>query len=246
MWANHDWKNVYPARSPSDAAVLLPQRHTLEDFGRVAAYCAERYWKQPNALTIGGAPVFSIFDAGKLVEQMGGGEGVRRGLDRMREVAAKAGVPKLHLQVANGYDKYAGQLRTWGFDSVTQYGTFAWTYGMKPAGARIPYGVGCSEGVASWAKTRAAVGGGMPFYPCVQVGWDDSPRFGEYAGVAINRSPDQFERLLRAARHTVAGDAGEKLVYVAAWNEWTEDHVLLPDSTWGYGYLEALRRVARG
>ena len=24
MWANHDWKNVYPARSNREAAILLP------------------------------------------------------------------------------------------------------------------------------------------------------------------------------------------------------------------------------
>ena len=35
MWANHDWKNVYPARSPDAAAILTPQRHSVEDFERV-------------------------------------------------------------------------------------------------------------------------------------------------------------------------------------------------------------------
>ena len=254
MWANHDWKNVYPARSPNAAAVIFPQVHTLADFERVAEYCAEHYWHEPNYLKIGdlqlgdphgGAPVFSIFDASKLVEQLGGVDGAKRGLSAMRERAAKLGFSKLHLQVASGYEKYQGRLKEMGFDSVTQYGTFGWTYGAKPAGSRIPYGVGCAEGVKSWAKGRAAAAG-VPFYPCVQVGWDDSPRFGEYAAVAINRSPDQFERMLRAARHAVAEDAGQKLVYVAAWNEWTEDHVLLPDSIWGYGYLEAVRRAMRG
>jgi hypothetical protein len=32
---------------------------------------------------------------------------------------------------------------------------------------------------------------------------------------------------------------------VSAWNEWTEDHCLLPDSIWGYSYLEALKRAVR-
>ncbi len=32
MWANHDWKNVCPARSPDQAATLLPQVHMLADF----------------------------------------------------------------------------------------------------------------------------------------------------------------------------------------------------------------------
>jgi hypothetical protein len=35
------------------------------------------------------------------------------------------------------------------------------------------------------------------------------------------------------------------MIYIAAWNEWTEDHILLPDTYWGYSYLEALRRAVK-
>ena len=57
--------------------------------------------------------------------------------------------------------------------------------------------------------------------------------------------PAQFERLLRAARHFAAEQNGQRLIYIGAWNEWTEDGVLLPDTIWGYSYLEALRRAVR-
>jgi Glycosyltransferase WbsX len=69
------------------------------------------------------------------------------------------------------------------------------------------------------------------------------PASGEYSSVAINRTPDQFERLVRAARHFVASGDKQKLPYIGAWNEWTEDGVLLPDTYWGFSYLEALRRA---
>ena len=246
MWANHDWKNVYPARSPDEAAVIFPQVHTLPDFEHVANYCAEHYWTQRNYLRIDGAPLFALFDAGKVVQQLGA-DGLKRGLSSMRARAAKLGVGDLHLQSAGGYDRYPGQLRSFGFDSATQYGTFGWTYGSKPPGSRIPYGVGVEEGIRSWKHLHEAIT--IPFHPCVQVGWDDSPRFEEFASIAINRSPDQFERFVRAARHDVAqhgNGKNDKLIYVAAWNEWTEDHVLLPDTLWGFSYLEALRRGSSG
>ena len=247
MWANHDWKNVYPARSPDQAAVLLPQTHSLEDFDAVANYCAEHYFSQSNYLRLEGAPVFALFDAGKVVEQLGK-DGLRAGLGRMRERAAKLGFPRLHLQVCNGYDRYETELGELGFDSATMYGTFGWTYGAKPPGSRIPYGVGAREAVAAWKQKQQRVR--VPFFPACSVGWDDSPRFEENAAIAINRSPDQFERLVRAARHGVGGSQGSgaqaAMIYIAAWNEWTEDHVLLPDTTWGYSYLEALKRAAKG
>lgn len=242
MWANHDWKNVYPARSPQEAGTLIPQLHDEKDCGEVANYCCEHYFSQRNYLRIGDAPVFAIFDAGKIVEQLGEG-GCRRSLDLMRERAHKLGFPKLHLQVCNGYSPAPGRLRELGFDSATMYGTFGWTYGSKPAGSRLPYGLGASEAVGAWQVNKKKLP--VPFYPACSVGWDDSPRFGEYASIAINRSPDQFERLVRAARHFVASQEDPKLIYIAAWNEWTEDHVLLPDSYWGYSYLEALRRAVR-
>ncbi len=240
MWANHDWKNVYPARSPDDAALLIPQLHSLPDFEAVATYCSEHYFHQPNYLRINGAPVFAIFDLGKLLQQLGP-DNLKRALTLLRERARTLGTPELHLQIVSGYDRHAAELRNFGFDSATQYGTFGWTYGAKPPGSRIPYGVGCTEAIASWQRANSLP---LPFHPCVQVGWDDSPRFEDFASIAVNRSPDQFERLLRAARHTVAGNTfTPRLLYVAAWNEWTEDHVLLPDTIWGYSYLEAVRRA---
>ncbi len=242
MWANHDWKNVYPARSPDQAAILLPQVHTLPDFERVTNYCAEHYFRQPNYLRIENAPLFAIFDMGKIIEQLGV-DGLKRALVLMRERAHTLGLPGLHLQIVGGYERYRAQLKEFGFDSATQYGTFGWTYGSKPPGSRLPYGVGAVEGIASWGKARATLS--VPFHPCVSVGWDDSPRFAEFSAVAIDRTPDQFERAVRAARHTVAGSGQDKLIYVAAWNEWTEDHVLLPDTYWGYSYLEALRRAVK-
>lgn len=241
MWANHDWKNLYPARSPDQAAILLPQIHTFADFEHVLNYCAEHYFSQPNYLRIGGAPVFALFDPGKAIQQLGF-DGLRRSLQLMRERAQKLGFPRLHLQVCNGYENYQQQLHDLGFDSATTYGTFSWTYTQTP-GTRLPYGIGAVEAIASWKAKRDHLR--IPFFPCCTIGWDDSPRFGENSSIAIDRTPDQFERLVRAARHFIAEASHSKLIYIDAWNEWTEDNVLLPDSYWGYSYLEALRRAVK-
>ncbi len=241
MWANHDWKNVYPARSPDDAALLLPQTHSFEDFENVTNYCAEKYFSQPSYFRIDDAPLFGIFDIGKVIQQLGE-DGLKHALQIMRERSHKLGFSKIHLQVCNGAGRFESRLREFGFDSETLYGTFAWTYGAKPPGSRIPYGVGASEAISLWQQRSHA--SPVPFFPTCSAGWDDSPRFGHYSSVAINRTPDQFERLVRAARHFVS-PSSPRLIYVGAWNEWTEDSVLLPDTLWGYSYLEALHRAVR-
>ncbi|MCX6985251.1 MAG: glycoside hydrolase family 99-like domain-containing protein, partial [Lentisphaerae bacterium] len=35
----------------------------------------------------------------------------------------------------------------------------------------------------------------------------------------------------------------EKIMFINAWNEWTEGSYLEPDKKYGFGYLEALKTI---
>ncbi len=243
MWANHHWKNVYPARSPREAATILPQLHSEADALAAIDYCIEHYFHEPNYWRLGGLPVFAIFDVNLLLESFTPAQ-LRATLDKMRERAARAGLGGLHFQASHVYGGHEAQLKALGFDSATMYHTFGWSYGEKPPGSRTPYGIAAVRSIQAWRETAAKVN--VPFFPDCPVGWDDSPRFGVSAHMVSERSPDQYERLLRAAQYfSAASTAQPKVIFLSAWNEWTEDHVLLPDTIFGYSYLEAVRRVFR-
>ena len=65
---------------------------------------------------------------------------------------------------------------------------------------------------------------------------------GQGAHVFIHRTPDQYERFLEAAKYFLAEKkTNPAVVFLSSWNEWTEDHYLVPDTVHGYGYLEAVR-----
>jgi hypothetical protein len=244
MWANHHWNNVYPARSPREAATLLPQLHSEDDTLKLIDYCIEHYFHQPNYWRIEGRPVFAIFNLNLLLETFSPDQ-IRRVFDQMRERVARAGLGELHLQASHVYGGHEHQLKSLGFDSATLYHTFGWSYGGRPPGSRTPYGVAAERTVQVWKETAAKLS--VPFFPDCPVGWDDSPRFGSSAHMVNERSPDQYERLLRAAQYfSAASPATPKIVFLSAWNEWTEDHVLLPDTVFGYSYLDAVRRVFGG
>ena len=244
MWANHHWKNVYPARSPELAATILPQVHSEEDTLQALDYCLEHYFHQPNYWRIEGRPVFAIFDLNLLLAAFSA-DGLKRLFDKLRERAAKTGLNGLHIQASHVYPRT--DLKSLGVDSATLYHTAGWTYGGKPPGGRTPYGELALASIRAWKENAGEVG--VPFYPDCPVGWDDSPRFGSRSHLVTQRTPDQFERLLRAAKYFSAGGSAvreqAKIIFLSAWNEWTEDHVLLPDTVFGYSYLEAVRRVFR-
>lgn len=242
MWANHDWKNVYPARSPEEAAVLLPQIHSVEDCAKAIDYCIERYFHRSNYWRLDGAVVFAIFDIAKLAEGVGGADGLKRSFDLMRERVSKAGLGELHIQASQVYGGFEPEFKALGVNSATSYHTFGWTYGGRPPGGLSPYVDGALATIQRWNKVRSECS--VPYFPDCPAGWDDSPRFGRAAHMVTERSPDQYELLLRAARHFVS-DQASKIVFLSSWNEWTEDHVLLPDTVYGYSYLEAVRRAFR-
>ena len=54
----------------------------------------------------------------------------------------------------------------------------------------------------------------------------------------------KFERALRMAKQYVdTHDLPARLITVNSWNEWTETSYLMPCDKFGYGYLEAVKKV---
>ena len=131
MWANHHWKNVYPATSPDAAATMLPQRHSEADCLRVIDYCIGHYFREPNYWRIGNGLVFGIFDLSLIIEQLGA-DGWKRASDAMRARVRAAGLGELHFQANHVYGGHEPRLKELGIDSATQYHTFGFTV-LAPA-----------------------------------------------------------------------------------------------------------------
>ena len=85
----------------------------------------------------------------------------------------------------------------------------------------------------------------IPYYPHVSCGWDNNPRFKKFRpGIVKNNTPENFEAAMRAAKEYVDRyPSRPALITVNSWNEWTETSYLEPDDLYGYGYLEAIKRI---
>jgi hypothetical protein len=56
-------------------------------------------------------------------------------------------------------------------------------------------------------------------------------------------SPESFGHFLDIqVKRSIA--EGKEFLFINAWNEWAEGAYLEPDERYGYGYLEAVKRVS--
>jgi len=248
MWAYHDVRynywNVHLYRDNNN--ILFNAKVDWENFRIIVERVINNYFKRPNYFKINGEPVFSIFSVNKLIESFGGSvEETRKALDYFRDEVKKAGFPGLHLQWNQGggsvmtqeaAERFAARIKELGFDSFAMYnmGGFNEDY--------LVYG-------ANSLKIREQLDAilDIPVFPCVSIGWDDTPRFpgkGIKDVVHYHNTPESFAALLsKAKRYADAHPEQPKLITINAWNEWVEGSYLLPDMLNGFGYLEAVKEV---
>lgn len=90
----------------------------------------------------------------------------------------------------------------------------------------------------------------IPVFPCVSIGWDDTPRFpakGANDCTRFHNTPQSFATYLSEAKKYVENHPDQPgFLMINAWNEWVEGSYLLPDKLYGFGYLEAVRDVMDG
>ena len=75
------------------------------------------------------------------------------------------------------------------------------------------------------------------------VGFDDTPRRGAKARIIKGQTPEKFEEYIYQLLK-ISADQGRELMFITAWNEWSEGAYLEPDTVNGTAYLEALKRAA--
>ena len=124
-----------------------------------------------------------------------------------------------------------------GFDSITHYQYVHFTDTARP------YPEILKDVRREWKAIEAR--SPIPYFPHVSLGWDNNPRYKETTGgIMRENTPENVEQALRMAKAYADAHPGQPpLVTVNAWNEWPESSYLMPDDLYGYGYLQAVRRV---
>jgi hypothetical protein len=248
MWANHDVKynywNVHRYKDNTD--ILWNAKVDWKNYQIIVDRVINKYFKQPNYFKINGEPVLSIFSINKLLESFGNSEEeARKALDYFRDEVKKAGFPGLHIQWNQGGGsvmsekaarQFTDKVKAMGFNSVAMYNM----------GGRVEDYIEYGTNSIKIREQMDAILD-VPVFPCVSIGWDDTPRFpakGIHDVVHYNNTPRSFATLLyKAKKYADSHPEQPKLITINAWNEWVEGSYLLPDMLNGFDYLEAVKEV---
>ena len=222
-------------------------------------YVIENYFHLPEYWEVDGGKYFSLYELSTFVKGLGGMQQAAEAIESFRKKAAAKGY-KLHInfvewglqnEALTGSDKNKAVEICKG-DSVTSY---VWIHNFVPkAPLYAPYADGRDGAGPYWEKFRNTFS--VEYYPNVSMGWDSSGRFdpqeeyvadpngGYYCTIMSENTPEEFEKALQMSKDFLdAGKNRNKIVTLYAWNEWTEGGYLEPEKKYGYGYLEAIKKV---
>jgi lipopolysaccharide biosynthesis protein len=243
MWANESWTRRWDGR---ESDILMGQRYEevpatgfIDDVMPIL--------KDPRYMRISGRAVIGIYRPGQIPDLPGV-------IASWREAARGAGAGELCVLNVDVVKEFHG------LDDAARAG-FDGSLGFPPHNALWQWvsheHVGAPAGMkGNLLSYRAMVDdsirrfyAGLPdgYFPGVMIGFDNTARRQANPDIWYGSNPYTFRRWLAAAATAVADrDIEERMVFVNAWNEWSEGAVLEPSARFGSTYLLAVRDVTNG
>ncbi len=243
-WANESWTGIW---NNDPRRMLIEQTYPGEADDREHFEFLLKAFRDPRYITVDGKPLLFIYKPLKLLD-------AKQRLNRWREWALQAGLNGLYILGNNQLD----------FESANEIGldgAVISTHGLitvkNPVLNRVKWllwGISKRLNLAGPRRIeyKEAIKHLIPdlskfdfdSYPCAYPNWDHTPRSGRKGLVYTGTSPKLFELHLRQAIDSVnSRDKEHRIVFLKSWNEWAEGNYMEPDTKWGHGYLEALKRA---
>lgn len=241
-WANESWTRRWDG---GGADVLVEQAH---DDSNNAAFFEGMvpYFRDARYIRVDGRPLLLIYRATLFPD-------IAATLGQWRALAQRHGLPMPYMVAVEFFDVNPEAMIAHGFDAICEFPPIV--SGSDHSAVEV-----AARGVASDFRGRfvdyerlASTFERRPVpayrrFNGVTLGWDNTARRGLQATVCVNFSVERYRRWLShaVAQTETNAPAGQRLVFINAWNEWAEGTYLEPDQQHGLGYLEATRDALRG
>jgi hypothetical protein len=247
-WANEPWTRAWDGNS---SEVLIAQEDSPADWALHArdllpVISDDRY------LRVAGRPLILVYRASRLTNPIAMAE-------TWRKVITDAGIAEPYLCRVESFPDERGGPSEVGFDAAVEFQPDWALLGLPrtPTGylrracrssrslrvARSLHQVVSYERLAdaAMAKRRPL----FPWWRCVTPGWDNTARRERRAMIVHGATPERYGEWVRwsASEAMSARNVPAPLLFVNAWNEWSEGCHLEPSAEAGRSYLEAHREA---
>ena len=244
FWANETWSRRWENK---ENVVLISQEYSEEDDRHHAEWLIQSF-KDDRYIKINGRPLFLIYKPFDLPNP-------QRTFEIFEEVCAAHGVPRPFFVASNSHDKDRNPLEL-GFDTAIHFQmrhnvlSEFWIDGFTPKRLikNLMQGIfnptlkvyDYHDYLNRVRRNKIKYKG----FPCVVVGFDNTPRKGKNAVILRNQNiPDFKQALIEAREDAKKLPEGEQFVFINSWNEWAESNHLEPCEKFGTRFLEAVKEI---
>ena len=235
-WANENWTRRWDGL---DQEVLVAQQYSPED-DLAFIQALEPILRDTRYIRVDGRPLIVLYRPSILPD-------ARDTLERWRTHCRRAGIGELFLAMVQ-FD--VEDPRTYGFDAAIEFPPHKLARGLPPINDQLEivnpdYRGYVVDYTAVIERARQQESPGYDMIRGVFPSWDNEARKPGAGYTFAGATPQRYREWLDIAVdyahcHPVAG---ERLVFINAWNEWAEGAYLEPDRRYGYAFLEQTRQA---
>jgi glycosyltransferase involved in cell wall biosynthesis len=237
-WANENWTRRWDGQ---ENEVLIAQKHSEDDSIAFLEYI-NKYFRDDRYVKVDGKPLLVVYRPAIIPD-------ILRIQELWRRRAKELGWPGIYLVSAQTFGQK--DPREFHFDAAAQFPPHHQKHGFDLNNETPGLNPDFKGMILDYRNLPLTFSDnpnlGYKLFRGVTLSWDNTARRGVNARIMRNFSLSGYANwLLKACKATLADarlEDKEKLVFINAWNEWAEGTYLEPDDKYGFGYLEATKRV---
>lgn len=234
-WANENWTRSWDVHSRND--ILISQNYGDEEDWIAHFEYLYPFFKDDRYIKVNGKPLFVIYRP----ELMN----CRRDMLLLWEKMIKErGFPGIAYASQQGYYNIQKDQDGELFDFQIEYQP-AMVRAVLEKRVIIKNGVKCVDYDEAWRTVLNFQPMHERSIPGAFVNWDNTPRKKENGVVFFGGNPIKFKKYLGLQSWRAQNIYKKDMLFLFAWNEWTEGGYLEPDEEYGYDYLRGIKDVVR-